>query len=165
MIITLKNIKHSEFASHETHCFTASIYVDGKKSGIVENCGQGGCNDEHWDDRNVMNAVYDHVKTLPPVEVEWGDGTMPQSFDTLIGELVNDWLVAKDVKREMRKGLIVISKKHEKGNFSSIKIPTYYKGKEAELFTRIKKLDMVEKNSVCLNVLPIAEAICEWRKM
>jgi hypothetical protein len=147
MIITLKNIKHSEFASHETHCFTASIYVDGKKSGIVENCGQGGCNDEHWDDRNVMNAVYDHVKTLPPVEVEWGDGTMSQSFDTIIGELVNDWLVAKE------------------GNFSRIKIPTYYKGKEAELFTRIKKLDMVEKNSVCLNVLPIAEAICEWRKM
>lgn len=72
MEITLKNIKHSGFASRETHCFQASIYVDGKRSGTVENNGHGGCNDEHWDDSSVMDAVYDWVKTLPPVEVEWG---------------------------------------------------------------------------------------------
>ena len=76
MKITLKNIKHSEFASHETHCFEASIYIDGKRRATVSNCGQGGCNDEHWDDRTVMDAVYDYVKTLPPVEVEWSDAEL-----------------------------------------------------------------------------------------
>ena len=164
MIITLKNIKHSEFASHETHCFTASIYVDGKKSGIVENCGQGGCNDEHWDDRNVMNAVYDHVKTLPPVEVEWGDGTMSQSFDTLIGELVNDWLVAKDIKREMRKGLVVFDSGCKKGSYHVFN-HRMFKTNPQGMFDGLKRLKHVEADAVCLNVLPIAEAICEWRKM
>ena len=162
MIITLKNIKYSEFASRETHCFQASIYVDGKRSGTVENNGHGGCNDEHWDDSSVMDAVYDWVKTLPPVEVEWGDGTMPQSFDTVIGDLVNDWLSIKDIKREMRKGLIIISKKDKKGSFSTFKIPTYYKGKEVELFTRMKTLEMVEKDAVCLNILPTEKAVKHW---
>ena len=162
MIITLKNIKHSEFASHETHCFTASIYVDGKKSGIVENCGQGGCNDEHWDDRNVMNAVYDHVKTLPPVEVEWGDGTMSQSFDTLIGELVNDWLVAKDIKREMRKGLVVFDSGCKKGSYHVFN-HKMFKTNPQGMFDGLKRLKHVEADAVCLNVLPIEEAVRVWK--
>lgn len=44
MEITLKNIKHSEFASHETHCFEATVYIDGKRAFGVENDGQGGPN-------------------------------------------------------------------------------------------------------------------------
>jgi len=41
--ITLKNFKHAEFASHETNCFEATVYLDGKKFGNVENDGHGGC--------------------------------------------------------------------------------------------------------------------------
>jgi hypothetical protein len=43
MNIEIKDIKFSEFASHETLCFEASVYVDGNKSFIVENDGNGGC--------------------------------------------------------------------------------------------------------------------------
>jgi len=42
-MITLKNIKVIKRMSHETECFTASVYIDGKKAGSVENTGQGGC--------------------------------------------------------------------------------------------------------------------------
>ena len=32
-MIELKNIKHSEFASEETHCYEATLYVDGVRWG------------------------------------------------------------------------------------------------------------------------------------
>ena len=44
-IITLKNVKIAHFASHETPCFEATIYVDGKRFCGVSNNGQGGCDD------------------------------------------------------------------------------------------------------------------------
>lgn len=50
MKITLKAIKHSKFASQETDCYTANLYVDGTKIGTVSNAGHGGC-DEFWGDR------------------------------------------------------------------------------------------------------------------
>ena len=40
--LTLKNIKHAEFASQETHCFEATIYLHGKPAIKVENDGRGG---------------------------------------------------------------------------------------------------------------------------
>ena len=42
MKLEMKNIKHSEWASEETHCYQASLYVDGKPFAIVSNDGQGG---------------------------------------------------------------------------------------------------------------------------
>lgn len=49
MEITLKNLKVAKFMSHETTCFQATIYVDGKKAGFAENEGQGGCTNVHLD--------------------------------------------------------------------------------------------------------------------
>ncbi len=40
--ITLKNFKHAEFASHETTCFEATVYVDGKIFCMASDEGQGG---------------------------------------------------------------------------------------------------------------------------
>jgi len=42
--ITLKGIKVLENASHETLCFEASMYFDGKRVAIVHNEGMGGPN-------------------------------------------------------------------------------------------------------------------------
>ena len=63
MKITLRNIKHSKFASQETLCFEASIYVDGVRRGTVENSGRGECNHEHWIDRTFGEKVRVHKDT------------------------------------------------------------------------------------------------------
>ena len=47
MEITIKNLKTAEFASHETLCFSATVYVDGVRSFTAENDGNGGCNFYH----------------------------------------------------------------------------------------------------------------------
>lgn len=41
MKVELKNIKIAKFASEETLCFEATIYIDGKRSGTVKNNGWG----------------------------------------------------------------------------------------------------------------------------
>ena len=45
MNITLKNIKHNENLSEETHCFSATVYLDGKAAFGVKNAGHGGADD------------------------------------------------------------------------------------------------------------------------
>ena len=40
--IELKNLKTAEFASEETHCFEATVYLDGKRFCIASNQGHGG---------------------------------------------------------------------------------------------------------------------------
>ncbi len=51
MKIELKNIKHSEFASEETFCYEATLYVEGKPFAQVRNDGQGGSDRLYQDDR------------------------------------------------------------------------------------------------------------------
>lgn len=64
MEISLKNVKHAEFMSHETECFQASVYIDGERAGTVSNDGHGGAN------LYVPEALYlrlrEHCQTIPP---------------------------------------------------------------------------------------------------
>lgn len=42
-VIELRGIKRTAWASEETHCYQATLYVDGEKWGTVSNQGHGGC--------------------------------------------------------------------------------------------------------------------------
>ena len=112
MKIELKNIKHSEFASQETHCFQATIYLDGKRVGTVENQGHGGCDFVH--PHQVAQQIDDYAKTLPKTVCDFIDpetgkpAEMEQSHETIFGEIVNNWLVAKDLKRAMSKRVLYL---------------------------------------------------------
>lgn len=98
MKIELKNVKYSAFASEETYCFTASVYVDGKRAGEVSNAGQGGCNNYH--PRELEETLNQHAATLPPLEL---DGqSLTQDADLLIGNLMDQWLSEQERKRMCR---------------------------------------------------------------
>lgn len=163
MKITLKNIKHSQFASHETLCFEASIYVDGKRRGTVENDGRGGCNDEWWDDGEFGKSVYEHIKTLPEVTLPWDETkTMPQSLDIIIDELMNDWLASKEVTKQLRKGLLVIDKSCKEGEYHIFTHPMLKTNPDG-LFNHLKRQKKIDDDAVCLNLLPFEEAIRVYR--
>ena len=91
MKLELKNIKHTERASEETHCYQASLYVNGKPVAIVSNDGHGGPDrviphgkfrpqlhnytDAGGDYRSVMSAVDAYFKSLPRTDAcEWMPG-------------------------------------------------------------------------------------------
>lgn len=63
-IIQLKNVRVNDKISEETVCFSATIVIDGKTVGDVENTGKGGCNSYHFKPgmREVFDAAVEKYK-------------------------------------------------------------------------------------------------------
>ena len=166
MKLELKAIKHTEWASEETHCYQASLYVDGKPVAVVSNDGHGGCDRDYahpkfkGDYRATMNAVHEYFKTLP--EEESGltnpDGTpwMSQpSLEGWCGDQVNQWLSERELKRKM-KSYVLIQLKYKEGIYQTKYHPTTTNGewvinKQAGETRRI------------LNDMPFDEALAIWK--
>lgn len=120
MKIELKNIKHAAFASQETNCFEADIYLDGIKSMKVENSGHGG-SDMH---REIVKGSYkklaDYCKTLPKHVESFGE--YDQTPETIVGDLLNAALAqkrlnaaAKRLCNKMNKGVTLVTFKSKAG--------------------------------------------------
>jgi hypothetical protein len=111
--LELKAIKHSAFASQETYCYTAKLYVNGKAVAVVGNKGHGGCDDVHpingnfEDYRNTMKAVYKHFYDMPEVKDEKLNFSMQPDFELWCGEQVTNFLYAKDLKRMLKTKTVV----------------------------------------------------------
>ena len=104
MKLELKSIKHTAWASEETHCYQANLYVDGKPVAVVSNDGHGGC-DRDYDHpkfkgnyRSVMKSIKEYFESLPPspFSYEGSDGvmvhdTLPQTLESWCSDQVNDW--------------------------------------------------------------------------
>lgn len=95
--VTIKNLKHSAFASQETHCFEASVYIDGKRKGVVSNSGQGG--PDEYEPRSLFAELDAIAKTMPPIDMsKYGvSKPLPCSAEILIGDLVNAELSRKKI--------------------------------------------------------------------
>ena len=120
MKLELKNIKHTEWASEETNCYQASVYLDGKPLAIVDNEGRGGCDrqNEHPSFNkakfrkeffSVMRDIDAYFEGLPTKKVIYGDTTWDQqpSLETWCGEQVGRFLASKDLKRILKKGSMI----------------------------------------------------------
>tara|TARA_R110002167_G_scaffold255320_1_gene461741 strand:+ start:136 stop:648 length:513 start_codon:yes stop_codon:yes gene_type:complete len=114
MKLELKNIKHTQWASEETHCYQAALYVDGKPVAIVSNDGHGGCDRDYdhpkfkGDYRATMKAVHAYFKTLPNTDAcdLFPDG-MAQELEFWCSDQVNEFLnkkhIMSNVKRILKK--------------------------------------------------------------
>ena len=64
MDLKLKAIKYCEFASEETFCFRANLYLNNKPFAVISNDGRGGCDRVIYHDK----FVGDFHKTLKNIE-------------------------------------------------------------------------------------------------
>jgi hypothetical protein len=110
MKIELKNVKHAKFASEETECFAATVWIDGKKVGEVSNDGKGGAHEYRpW---ALADQIGAYAKTLPPVVCNFIDrntgkkAVMPQSADGLIDDVFYDWQSRKLIDAELKNRLV-----------------------------------------------------------
>jgi hypothetical protein len=72
MKIELKNVKYAAFASQETSCFEATVYIDGKRAGKVRNEGHGGPNIwDNYDTFDIVDRLDAHAETLPPMPSDY----------------------------------------------------------------------------------------------
>jgi len=161
MKLELKAIKHTSWASHETHCFQAALYVEGKPVAVVGNDGQGGCDYEYdhpkckADYRATMKAVHDYFKSLPKEPSEWSEDGFAQQLEYWCADQVNEFLISRELKRKM-KSHVLFQLKSKDGVFQTKYHPTVTKGewvinKQAGVTRRI------------LNDMPFDEALVIWK--
>jgi hypothetical protein len=155
MKIELKNVQHAAFASQETDCFTATVYINGVKSGTVSNEGFGGCNSYH--PNTLEKTLSGYAKTLPKIVAGFNDKEgnpieYEQDADTLIGDLFSAWLVEKDFKRAIAKRILFTrdGAVMQTKSFDKVVLQAYLK--DPALVTKLKA-DKV------LNLLPVDEAL------
>ena len=119
MKLELKKLQYSEFASHETHCFEADIWVDGKKALFAENDGRGGPN--NYSHPVLKGESYPRCGELAITKIidsivaekkgdlrsrydHWVDEHDNSTLmDTLISLMIERKLNEKDLKKDLRK--------------------------------------------------------------
>jgi hypothetical protein len=101
--IEVKGIKHFPSLSEETNCFSATIYVNGKKCAIAENRGNGGCTDYYPLEgcKDILRGAEDFCKGLPPIVYSFG--TIDNSLECFIDDEVENWIQAQENKKLQKK--------------------------------------------------------------
>jgi hypothetical protein len=161
MKIELKNIKHSEFASQETNCYQATIYIDGKRVGTVENAGHGGCDNVY--PYQVAQQIDEYAKTLPKTICSFIDpntgkpAEMEQTHETIFGDILTSWLMSKDLKRLMSKRIVFVK---EDGNVYETKA---LKADQLKLNLNQSRLPEMLKAKTILNLLPFDQALTIYK--
>jgi hypothetical protein len=162
MKIELKAIKHSEFASEETNCYQANLYVDGKKIGIVGNDGHGGCDYAHADEgkREALQAVEAYCAALPIIVTdlpahkgEEGNFSYPNSLESVCGDIVTNWLITRDVKKALRR-CVCFTKPDTKGIFE-------FSGTKATP-EMVAQIQAKHPTYIILNSMSVEEAVAKW---
>lgn len=160
MNITLKNIKYSAFASQETHCFEATIYINNKRFCIVHNQGHGGCDDylavdncQHefdgklWEEVNRINNILGK-ETLPS---EFSSEGLPNDLEIAVCDLVNEWHENKDIKKALRR-ICYLDDDGVVNHFNAKLKPT------AHNIVRVRNQDWFKSTFIILNELAFNDA-------
>ena len=157
MKIELKALKYSDFASQETHCFQANIYIDGKMRGWASNDGRGGMTNIQPND--LWAEIKQYTDKMPPTIYKYGDQemTLEASPDGLIDEFVTLALHEKDLKRAMKTRILFT---RENQVFETKKLTA------AELAASLAHAQIKDKLNAdqVLNLLPMGEALSLYTK-
>jgi len=165
MKIELKNFKHAEFASHETHCYEATVWVDGKRAFYASNDGRGGADfyeplhSKRKDPKQarsefnaVMKKIEAHCATLPKWSSKFAvEDNMDVDIEILIGDIINKMLTAKELKKSLKNKVLFVT---EDGIYQT----GYGQKKPADQ----NLIDMVREenpDAIILNSLAFGEAL------
>ena len=160
--IELKNIKHFAAQSEETHCFTATLYVDGQKFALIGNHGHGGPDNidlvkgKTWEDFKALEKRI--AATFPKWGSEFGgEDDHDCSLEILCGELINDFLEEKQFRRLLKKPTYINSE----GHIMQFKAPP----KGVPMAKMIDAIKAKRPEISLLNEMPEAEAFALLKKV
>ena len=103
MEINVKNVKINQAFSEETLCFTADVFVNGKKTAHAKNDGRGGCTWYHAypNMHEVLKQAETHAKSLPSHKEKIGDKEI--SIDMNLELVIDELIYAISNKKEFEK--------------------------------------------------------------
>lgn len=164
--IALKNVKYMASLSEETYCFTATLYVDGKKAGTAENRGNGGETSIYWTDKELGKQAEAWAEKQPDITCDDlpdpHDSSKPFSYSfclpSHIDELMTDWLIESDLKKALA-GRILYTKKdgqiYQTKKLSKTRLAQYLAMGDIGLQLGAENI---------LNKMPIGEALKIYRQ-
>lgn len=159
-VITLKSIKYHAGLSEETHAYTATIYVDGKRFATVRNSGHGGSDEVHplnggylKKGRDAVAELEKRIKETYPKRVSsyFPEG-LEESLSSICCDLVNDFLHKREYKKVMKR--ICYIKDGEEGIY---RLPAKYKP-TPEMLAEVATWEWAKEGVTFLNTLPDDEA-------
>jgi len=186
----IKNLSHNVTFSEETHCFRATVYLNGKRMFCADNRGCGGSNDyyplnhggldhhllekgrEEFDE--AMSLAREEAKryTLKKIELgedlQWaidafGDGKSNELIDWLIADLINEQLTLKEMRKTLKKKVTVYDpKSNDILELGKDKPTDEVLEKYKNHFATRSEIKNA-KDWVWLNMIPESEAYKYWR--
>lgn len=107
MKLELKKIKTYDKFSEETTCFTAELYVNGKKVATCKNDGCGGSNDVYFTDLEMHELVQDYCKNNPIISWYNDKQYMSYSIDSRITDMICEYEFKKIARRKQKDSLLL----------------------------------------------------------
>ena len=155
MKIELKNIKYSEFASQETYCYEAALYIDGKKAGVVSNEGHGGADYFHGDNEAYRKAESWLAENGNPLQMTDGE-MLPEDVEMRCADLVSKWLRMREVKKILRRISYLALDKN--GKIGLYQLPAKHKP-TAENLAQVQKASWWDDTREMISGLPEDKAL------
>lgn len=116
--VSLKNIKWSSWASHETHCVDATVCIDGKRICKYENDGRGGSNTYYPYSGQSEESFRQMLSDLRQVSADdikendpkcygqlskYDNGQSDMLIDIVVTDALNRHLMIKEMKASMKR--------------------------------------------------------------
>jgi len=160
--IELRAIKYAAFASEETSCFEAKVYLDGLFVAVVSNEGRGGCNMWHTKAPGIEEKLTAWAKANEPVEYlnaeyKANNDPMDRDADSLVDRLLTEWLVLRDMRRAFKTKLL-FTKADKPGLYETTSIKAPMMAKLADPANRAAMVPNIPHDRI-LNWMPEAEAL------
>src|SRR5262249_10274000 len=159
----LKRIQYAAFSSEETHCFSADIYIDGKKEGSARNEGHGG--PTFITPHALAEKLNAYGATLPRGTSSIKDDPDPTGFftydqtgESIVDDLLEEHLLTKEVQKAMATR-VLFTVASERGIFQTKRL------KKDVLRTWLGMPDLANKLKAdkVLNLLPLEEATALYK--
>lgn len=161
--LELKNLKLAKFASEETPCYEATLYVDGERIAHLHNQGHGGGDHVRFlktgftqDDWNALEQRV--AETYPKIVFE-GHPPIDTNIECECHGMVWDHDERKDLQRQLRGNVLTMEeRKGKKGIWE-------YRGKDWS-DPRVKLLFQKQRpGAIVLNALAFDEAFTLWKEV
>ncbi len=116
MNLSIKSVSVHQRLSHEANCFSATIYLEGKKIGEVCNRGFGGPHQYHWSNKEVGAQVMTWAESQP-TEFNF------DKLDQIIDELLIEYEYIRSLRKMTKKEVLFRLKGDKLGDWRSIDSP------------------------------------------
>lgn len=150
MKLELKQVRILKNCSQDGLCFQAAAYVNGVKAFEVCNAGQGGPNQYNVLNAGLYEAAQAYALTLPPIHCFGRELAM--HLELLVGELLDDQLRARELKRLLKKIVFISGGKVMTCNVA------YSEALRGQLIAR-------HPEAIILNELSFEAALAEFKKV